>query len=177
MPLLKPNVGRALSAIGALIVVLALFMTWYHIVRPDGSTDDTTGWQTFTNLRFVILAGAIVTIGTALVRQTRPVLIVRTILGIVLAVLILRRIIWPADVTGDVSTEIGVYVAFVGAVLVALGGLSTRAARSCRSTRGSGGRRPASSGAASACSIPATTRVGSGTIRKFWSFRGRPIHA
>ena len=34
MPLLKPNVGRALSAIGALIVVLALFMTWYHIVRP-----------------------------------------------------------------------------------------------------------------------------------------------
>ena len=123
MPLLKPNVGRALSAIGALIVVLALFMTWYHIVRPDGSTDDTTGWQTFTNLRWIILIGAIVTIGTAVVRQTRPVLIVRTILGVVLAILILRRIIWPADVDGDVSTEIGVYVSFVGAVMVALGGL------------------------------------------------------
>ena len=123
MPLLKPNVGRALSAVGALIVVLALFMTWYHIVRPGGETDDTTGWQTFTNLRWVILAGAIVTIATALVRQTRPVLIVRTILGVVLAVLILRRIIWPADVEGDVTTEIGVYVSLVGAILVALGGL------------------------------------------------------
>jgi peptidoglycan/LPS O-acetylase OafA/YrhL len=123
MPLLKPNVGRALSAIGALIVVLALFMTWYHIVRPGGATDDTTGWQTFTNLRWLVLFGGIVTIATALVRQTRPVLVVRTILGIVLAVLILRRIIWPADVDGDVSTQIGVYVAFVGSVMVALGGL------------------------------------------------------
>jgi NhaP-type Na+/H+ or K+/H+ antiporter len=124
MPLLKPNVGRALSAIGALIVVLALFMTWYHIVRADGSTDDTTGWQTFTNLRFVILAGGIITIGTALVVQTRPVLIVRTILGLVLAILIFRRIISPPDLAGaDVKAQIGVYVGFVGALFVALGGL------------------------------------------------------
>jgi hypothetical protein len=123
MPLLKPNVGRALSAIGALIVVLALFMTWYHIVRPDGSVDDTTGWQTFTNLRFVILAGAIITIGTALVVQSRAVLILRTVLGLVLAVLIFRRIISPPDLVGDVSSQIGVYTGFVGALLVALGGL------------------------------------------------------
>jgi peptidoglycan/LPS O-acetylase OafA/YrhL len=123
MPLLKPNVGRALSALGALIVVLALFMTWYHIVRPGGAADDTTGWQTFPNLRIAILAGGILTIASALVRQTRPVLIARTILGIVLAVLILRRIIFPPDVTGDVSSQIGVYVGFVGSLLVALGGL------------------------------------------------------
>jgi peptidoglycan/LPS O-acetylase OafA/YrhL len=123
MPLLKPNVGRALSAIGALIVVLALFMTWYHIVRPDGSVDDTTGWQTFTNLRFVILAGGVITIGTALVAQTRPVLVVRTVLGVVLAVLILRRIVFPPDVAGDVTSQIGVYAGLVGALIVALGGL------------------------------------------------------
>jgi peptidoglycan/LPS O-acetylase OafA/YrhL len=123
MPLLKPNVGRALSAIGALIVVLALFMTWYHIVRPDGAIDDTTGWQTFTNLRIIILAGGIITIVTALLPQTRPVLIVRTLLGLVLAVLILRRIIFPPDVTGTVTSQIGVYVGLIGALLVALGGL------------------------------------------------------
>ena len=123
MPLLKPNVGRALSAIGALIVVLALFMTWYHIVRPDGTVDDTTGWQTFTNLRIVILAGAILTILSALPPQPRPLLIARTILGLILFVLILRRIIDPPDVTGDVTAQIGVYAGAVGAVLVALGGL------------------------------------------------------
>jgi peptidoglycan/LPS O-acetylase OafA/YrhL len=123
MPLLKPNVGRALSALGALIVVLALFMTWYHIVRPDGAIDDTTGWQTFTNLRFVILAGGVITIFSALVPQTRPVLILRTLLGLVLAALILRRIISPPDVIGDVNSQIGVYVGLVGSLLVALGGL------------------------------------------------------
>jgi peptidoglycan/LPS O-acetylase OafA/YrhL len=123
MPLLKPNVGRALSAIGALIVVLALFMTWYHIVRPDGTVDDTTGWQTFTNLRIVILAGGILTILSALPPQTRPILIARTLLGLLLAVLILRRIIFPPDVTGDVSSQIGVYAGLIGALLVALGGL------------------------------------------------------
>jgi hypothetical protein len=126
MPLLKPNVGRALSAIGALIVVLALFMTWYHVVYAAGSPPpkDTTGWQTFTNLRFVILAGGIITIGTALVAQTRPVLIVRTVLGLVLAVLILRRIISPPDLAGaDVKSQIGVYVGLIGALFVALGGL------------------------------------------------------
>ncbi len=123
MPLLKPNVGRALSAIGAIVVVLALFMAWYHIVRPDGSTDDTTGWQTFTNLRWVILGGGALTLLSALVTQSRPVLVGRTILGLVLAALILRRIIFPADVDGEVTSQIGVYVGFVGALLVAVGGL------------------------------------------------------
>jgi len=123
MPLLKPNVGRALSAIGALIVVLALFMTWYHIVRPDGSVDDTTGWQTFTNLRVVILAGGILTILSAIPPQTRPLLIARTLLGLLLFALILRRIIDPPDVTGTVTSQIGVYIGAVGAIVVALGGL------------------------------------------------------
>jgi hypothetical protein len=122
MPLLKPNVGRVLSAVGALIAILALFMVWYHIVQP-AVTKDTTGWQTFTNLRWVILVGGLLTIASALVRQTRLVVIGRGLLGLVLAVLILRRIIFPADVDGDVSSQIGVYVGFVGALAVALGSL------------------------------------------------------
>lgn len=124
MPLLKPNVGRALSAIGALIVVLALFMTWYQVKRSTGVVEDTTGWQTFTNLRFVILAGGIVTIASALPVQSRPILIARTLLGVLLFVLILRRVIDPPDlVDATVTAQIGVYAGLVGAVLVALGGL------------------------------------------------------
>jgi len=122
MPLLKPNVGRALSAIGALLLVIALFMTWYHIVRPAGA-QDSTGWQTFTNLRFVILAGAVLTIGSALVPQTRLVLVCRTLLGLALAALILRRIVDPPDVVGTVTSQVGVYVGLVGGLMVAAGGL------------------------------------------------------
>lgn len=124
MPLLKPNVGRALSAIGALIVVLALFMTWYEVTRANGAVEHTTGWQTFTNLRIVILAGGILTILSAIPPQTRPLLIARTILGLLLFVLILRRIIDPPDLAdATVKAQIGVYAGAVGAVLVALGGL------------------------------------------------------
>lgn len=121
MPLLKPNVGRALSAIGALVVVVGLFLTWYHIDRATNA--DTTGWQTFPNLRIVLIVGAVVVLGTALVVQSRGVLVVRTIVGLVLAVLILRRIIFPPDLAQSVASQVGVYVGLAGAVGVALGGL------------------------------------------------------
>lgn len=126
MPLLKPNVGRALSAVGAVLTILSLFMVWYEIARANGVVDDSTGWQTFTNLRFVILGAAIVTLGTAAVAQTRPVLVVRTLLGLLVAVLILRRIIdppGPPEVTDPVSSQLGVWFGLVGALMVAIGGL------------------------------------------------------
>jgi cytochrome bd-type quinol oxidase subunit 2 len=119
--LLKPNVGRALSAVGALVVVLALFMTWYHIDRAANA--DTTGWQTFPHLRIVLVVGAVVVAATALVAQARPVLVLRAVLGVVLAILILRRIVFPPDLSQAVSSQVGVYVGLAGAVCVALGGL------------------------------------------------------
>lgn len=119
--LLKPNVGRALSLVGALVVVASLFMTWYHIDRAVNA--HTTGWQTFPNLRIALIVGAVIVAGTALVVQTRPVLIVRTLVGLVLAVLILRRIIFPPDLAQAVTSQIGVYVGLVGALFVAAGGL------------------------------------------------------
>lgn len=122
--LLKPNTGRALSAVGALVVVLALFMTWYHVARTGVPTDDTTGWQTFTRLRFLILVGALVTIATALVAQVRPVLIVRTLVGLVVAALIFRRIISPPQLTdAEVTSAVGVYVGLLGALAMAAGSL------------------------------------------------------
>lgn len=121
MPLLKPNVGRALSALGALVLILSLFMIWYHIDRA--ANNDTTGWQTFTNLRYAIVGGAVLTILSAAMEQTRGVLIARTLLGLVLAALILRRIISPPDLADPVSSQVGVYVGFVAGLLVAAGGL------------------------------------------------------
>lgn len=103
------------------MVVASLFVTWYHIDRAVNA--HTTGWQTFPNLRIALLVGAIVVAGTALVVQTRPVLIVRTVVGVVLAVLLLRRIVFPPNLAEAVTSQAGVYVGFVGALAVALGGL------------------------------------------------------
>jgi hypothetical protein len=116
------KMGRVLSAVGAVLLVAGLFLTWYHIERPQGVTE-TTGWQTFTRLRVVILGGALLLLASALVQQARAVLVARTALGVVLGALILRRIIDPPDVAGDVSAQLGVAVGLVGAIAAALGGL------------------------------------------------------
>ena len=119
--MISERMGRILSAVGALLLIAGLFLTWYHIERATGPSD-TSGWQTFTRLRVVILIGAVLLLASALVRQTRGVLVARTVLGVVLGLLILRRIIDPPDIDG-ISSQFGVFVGLLGAIAAGLGGL------------------------------------------------------
>lgn len=122
--MLSPRTGRILSALGAVLLAVALFLTWYHIDRAPALGDpDTTGWQTFFRLRWIVLAGAALLLVSAVVRQTRPVLVGRTVVGLVVAALIVRRIVDPPDLDYDVTPQLGVYVGAVGALLAAVGGL------------------------------------------------------
>jgi peptidoglycan/LPS O-acetylase OafA/YrhL len=120
--MMKPNTGRALSAAGAILLLVSLALVWYHVDRPTGTTN-STGWDTFPRLRIVLLVGALLTLATAAVRQVRWVLVARTALGVIVAALILRRIIDPPDISSPVRPAIGVYVGFVAALAVAVGGL------------------------------------------------------
>ena len=56
-------------------------------------------------------------------RQTRGVLIARTIVGLVVAALIVRRIIDPPALDYDVTPQLGVYLGALGALAAAAGGL------------------------------------------------------
>lgn len=120
--MLKPNSGRALSAAGSILLLISLALVWYHVERPAG-IEPATGWESFPRLRWIVAAGAVGVLATALVRQTRPVLIARTLLGVVVAALILRRIIDPPDLSSPVLTQTGVYVGLLAAILSAIGGL------------------------------------------------------
>jgi peptidoglycan/LPS O-acetylase OafA/YrhL len=121
--MLKPNAGRVLSAVGAGLLILALFLVWYEIDRGGGVTETSTGWDTFPRLRVILLVGAVLTLVSAIPRQSGPVLIARTVLGLGLALLIARRIIDPPDIEDPLSTQLGVYVGLVGALFVAAGGV------------------------------------------------------
>jgi peptidoglycan/LPS O-acetylase OafA/YrhL len=121
---LSSRAGRLLSATGAIILAAALFATWYHIDRPSALGDpETTGWQTFHRLRLAILVGAALVLVSSIARETRPVLVGRTLLGLLLAGLIVRRIVDPPQLDYDVAPAIGVYLGALGALLVAVGGL------------------------------------------------------
>ncbi len=116
--------GRWLVGIGAVLLVAGLFLTWYHVVRPNGFAEDTTGWQTFTKLRFILLVGGIATLASVALVQTRAVTIGRTILGLVLAALVVRRIVSPPDLaTSTVTSQLGVYVSLLGALGIVFGSL------------------------------------------------------
>jgi hypothetical protein len=121
--MLTPIAGRILSAVGAALLIFTLFVVWYHVDRDGNVTTTSTGWETFPRLRIIILVGALLTLATALVAQVRWVLITRTVLGLILAALIMRRIIDPPDIADPVSAQFGVIIGFVAALAVALGGL------------------------------------------------------
>ena len=120
--MLNPNAGRALSAAGAILLLISLALTWYHVERPGG-IEAATGFESFPRLRWIVAGGAVLVLVSALLRQTRPALIARTVLGVVVGALILRRIIDPPDLSSPVVAQVGMYVGLVAAVMAALGGL------------------------------------------------------
>jgi hypothetical protein len=120
---ISQRVGRLLSAVGALLLIGGLFLTWYHITRAGGFVESATGFETFTRLRVVIILGAVAVLITAIVAQTEPVLVLRTLVGVVLGILILRRIVFPPDIADPVKAQLGVVVGLIGAVCAVLGGV------------------------------------------------------
>jgi peptidoglycan/LPS O-acetylase OafA/YrhL len=121
--MISQRMGRLLSAVGALLLIGGLFVTWYHIERDGGFIETATGFETFTRLRVVILAGGVVLLLAAIVAQTTPVLTVRTLVGLVLGLLIVRRIVFPADIDDPVTSQFGVFVGLAGAICAVLGGI------------------------------------------------------
>jgi hypothetical protein len=122
--MLNPNLGRVLSAVGACLLIVTLFVVWYDIDRTAAEgTTTSTGWQSFPRLRIAVLLGAVLTFVSALPRQTRPVLVARTVLGLFVGALIMRRIVDTPDLSVPLHPQPGIYAALAGAILVALGGL------------------------------------------------------
>jgi hypothetical protein len=120
--MMKPNTGRVLSAAGAALLLVSLALIWYHVERPTGQ-QSWTGWRTFPRLRWVVAAAAVLTLASACLTQVRWVVLARTALGVVAGVLILRRIVDPPPLSSPMHAQPGLYLGFLAAVAVALGGL------------------------------------------------------
>src|SRR3954453_5456065 len=121
--MISQRMGRFLSAVGAILLAGGLFVTWYHIERSGGVVDSSSGWETFTRLKWLILAGAAALLVTAIVPQSRAVLLSRTLIGFVLGLLILRRIVSPPDLADPVSSQLGVFIGLIGALCAVFGGI------------------------------------------------------
>ena len=61
--MLKPNAGRALSAAGAILLLISLALTWYHVERPGG-IEAATGFESFPRLRWIVAGGAVLVLAS-----------------------------------------------------------------------------------------------------------------
>ncbi len=121
MPTYRIGPGRVLTAIGAVLVLVSLPMTWYHAERSAHT--ELTGWAVFTNLRVWLVVAAVLALATVLAGNGRSTVIARAALGLLAGAPVLRRIISPPDSAVALDNRIGLYVALVGAVAIIAGGL------------------------------------------------------
>src|SRR3954451_14272758 len=90
----------------------------------NGLSVQTTGFQRLTKLRFLLLAGAVACLISTLTVQTHLIVIGRIVIGVICSALVIRRIVSPPELPGStVTAQLGIYIALLGAIGIAFGGL------------------------------------------------------
>lgn len=109
----KIDLGEALAALGAVLLLVSLFLDWY---------EGLTGWEAFESLDLVVLlaslavlaavAGAFDWLGARLLAP----------LGLLLLVIVVVQLVEPPPAVVDQDLGTGAWLAVAGAALVLLGG-------------------------------------------------------
>ena len=123
-----------MAVAGGVIMAIGLFMTWYHLKNANVSIGDTTGpadmsgWEVHTIIRWLLLAAAaapliltyIILRGHALSwpRGDMTAVVAVAALGLIGYVAFVDK---PGTVTSLVSLRLGVFVSFLGALLMLFG--------------------------------------------------------
>ena len=121
-PTRRFGLGSSLTMAGAVLILASLPMTWYHAERATNT--ELTGWGIFTNLRFWLVAAALLALLSALLPQGRTAVVARCGLGFLAGLPVLRRIVDPPG-GGVVHLDgrIGLWVALAGALAIIAGGV------------------------------------------------------
>jgi hypothetical protein len=112
------DVGGLIAAAGAILVVVSLFLDWFD--------PELTGWTAFEALDLALAGLALATlapvakqfgVGGPVSERHVP------ILGAVMTVVVAAALINHPPAAADHSLDVGIWLAFAGAVLVVFGGL------------------------------------------------------
>jgi peptidoglycan/LPS O-acetylase OafA/YrhL len=109
----KIDLGEALAALGALLLLVGLFLEWF---------DGATAWEAFESLDLVLLLLALTVLAAVAgvfdwlgARLLAP-------LGLVLLLVVVTQLIEPPPAVGDGDLGAGAWLGLAGAGLVLLGG-------------------------------------------------------
>jgi len=107
------DLGEALAALGAVLLLVSLFLEWY---------DGLTGWEAFESLDLVVLLAALAVLAAVVgafdwlgARLLAP-------LGLLLVLIVVVQLVEPPPAVADQDLGTGAWLAVAGASLVLLGG-------------------------------------------------------
>jgi hypothetical protein len=121
--------GEWIAGAGAVALLASMFLHWYGIELLDAVSLEATAWQAFGVLDVVLVLLALVPVALVFLQATRespaiPVFFsVMTLLaGLLAALLILYRIVNQPGPNEIVDVQLGAWLGFVAALVVAAGG-------------------------------------------------------
>jgi hypothetical protein len=137
----KLRTGELIAGVCGVLLLIVMFFSWYGIGGSAGSilsaaNIDTTvnAWKAFDFIDLVLFVTAIVAIGAAVLAASGrsvalPVAasVVVTVLGIIVALLILYRIVNQPGPNDLVDVKFGAYVGFLVCLGIAVGGFLSMA--------------------------------------------------
>jgi hypothetical protein len=126
----------AIAVVGGLLLALAVFLPWYATssnpnAQIDGARGSFSAWEAHPILRWPLLAAAIAPLILAwiIIREHElswPRGELTAVVGLVAAALVLYFGVLsrPGEPSGEISLELGWFVALLGALLMLFGGAS-----------------------------------------------------
>jgi hypothetical protein len=121
--------GEGLAWLGALVLTLSSFMSWYSIDLDTTFTVSITGWHTGTLGKLVFFVGLVTLAFLALraggfeLPPSVPGGMVIAGLGFIATILVLIRIISIPDDFAPAGRSIGLWISFLAALLLIAAGL------------------------------------------------------
>jgi len=121
----RPTLRSAsvLAAIGATVIPVSLFLSWFEILGGD-KEGNYTGWYSFHRTDRVLAALALVSLGSAFLSPSRRVAAVRGVLGLAAVAVIAREIAVPPVVDPTTVLGPGAYLGLAGGLGVLVSSLS-----------------------------------------------------
>lgn len=127
--------GELIAIVGGLVLAAAMFLTWYHATGPNGKIPadtgrpgDFSGWDVHTTMRYLLLAAALAPLILAyIIARDHALSWPRGEMTAVVAIFAFGLIAYngfvskPGAPSGEVSLQIGFFVALIGTILMLYG--------------------------------------------------------
>ena len=133
MDLARLRFGDWVMGIGGLAVLVVMFLDWYEVPTPDGSTG-FNAWESFAVNDVILALAAVMAIAAVVLTATQPTAAIplalaslTTLVAIISAVLVTIRVIWPPDLVEGLETgrETGAWLGLVATAALVGGCLAS----------------------------------------------------